>query len=205
MRSRGLLVVVVGSWRCPTAARSRRRGRGCRASRWLRRPTRSGGGSIRSGSASPAASLSRCSLEPRVLLVAPRLLALLSLGLLRGQVLLDRGRGDPRGELVERGATGQLLRLVDALAVGVRQAGGVGEPLRDEQAQDDRERVLGRAGALERGQRLRRGAASRPARRAGSGRSPCPACSSSSAARRRAGAPRPPPCRGAGGRASRAA
>ena len=103
---------------------------------------------------SPAASLSRCRWSLAVLLLAPRLLALLSLGVLRGQVLLDRGRGDPASELVERGRRGQLPRLVDALAVGVGQAGSVDEPLSDEQAQDDRERVLGSAGASERVGRL---------------------------------------------------
>jgi hypothetical protein len=55
--------------------------------------------------------------ELRGLLVAPGLLAALALGLLLGPVLLDRGRGDPLGELGEHLRSRELLRLVDALPV----------------------------------------------------------------------------------------
>ena len=82
--------------------------------------------------------------------IAPRALALLALRVLFGEVLLDGGRGDAAGEPVQRLGAGQLVRLVDALSVGVREAAGVGEPLRDEQTQDDGERGLGRPGAVER-------------------------------------------------------
>ena len=66
---------------------------------------------------------------------------------------LDGWRRDAGGELVQHGRARQLARLVDALPVGVRKPGGVREPLRDEQAQDDGERGLGCPGALQRVER----------------------------------------------------
>ena len=97
-----------------------------------------------------------------------------SVCVLLGAVLLDGGRRDAGGELAEHGRARQLARLVDALPVGVRQPGRVREPLRDEQAQDDGERGLGRPGALQARRAPRRVPASRPPRRAGSGRSSLP-------------------------------
>src|SRR5215208_412450 len=109
------------------------------------------------------------------------------------------------GELRERLGARQLLRLVDAVPDGVRQRGGVGEPL-----------VRGAGAARRRGGRPCAGAHQR-----GGGFGAelllglCVArvadghlallCWSWSAARCRAGAPMPPPRRGAGARASRAA
>ena len=58
-------------------------------------------------------------------------------------MLFDRGGGDAAGELVEHLRRGELLRLVDALAVGSGETVRVDEALCDEQAQDDGERVLG--------------------------------------------------------------
>lgn len=69
-------------------------------------------------------------------------------------MLLDRGRGYSAGEFVYDLGAGQLLRLVDSLPVGVGKAVGVGEPLREQQPQDDGESRLGRACAQQRGGRL---------------------------------------------------
>jgi hypothetical protein len=78
------------------------------------------------------------------LLVAPRLLALLPLGLLGGEVLFDRLRRDPLGQLRDHGGGGQLVRLVDPLPVGSGESVLVRQPLGDEKPQDDGERCLRR-------------------------------------------------------------
>jgi hypothetical protein len=76
--------------------------------------------------------------------IAPGLLAALTLGILLGQVLLDRGRRDPPRELGEHLRPGELRRLADALPVGAREPLLVNERLCEQEAQNDSERVLGR-------------------------------------------------------------
>src|SRR5205814_1161433 len=70
-------------------------------------------------------------LQPRRLLLARRVLALLAFRLALGKAALDRRRGYAAGELVEHLRPSQLARLVDALPVGVRQPVRVGQPLRE--------------------------------------------------------------------------
>ena len=145
-------------------------------------------------------------LEPRRLFVSPCLLASLALGLLLGQVLLDRGRRDPLGELA-RAPSSRRAPAARRCPAGRRSAVRRCRRAAARGAGAGRRRARPRASARASSAAVasRVELASRPARRAGSGRSPCPACSSWSAARRRAGAPRPPPCRSAAARASRAA
>src|SRR4051812_37339423 len=81
-------------------------------------------------------------------------LAPLALGFLLGAVLLDGGRCDPRGQLRDYLRAGERLRLVDALPIGARQPCRVDEPLRDEQAEDDRKRRLWSPRPHQRAQRL---------------------------------------------------
>ena len=92
--------------------------------------------------------------DPRRLLVLPGLLALArARPPAAARCCLTEGGATRSASLPSTFEPVSSLRLVDALPVGVRESGGVDEPLRDEQAQDDRERGLGRPRAHERGER----------------------------------------------------
>ncbi|MEJ7790431.1 MAG: hypothetical protein WKF65_00460 [Gaiellaceae bacterium] len=72
-------------------------------------------------------------------------------GLPFGEVFLDGGGCDAADEPADELGGCEKLGLMDSLPVGVRLALRVDEPLRDEQAQHHRDRVLWGAGAREGG------------------------------------------------------